>query len=123
MPSTEWNQTLERTRNKLATWRQRNKPPKPIPDDIWKAAVELSHQLGLGTVSRELKLDYGCLKRRAAEPLPEPQAMEFFELLAEPLGLMESCVLQLQSARCQATVQLHQVSPQVIGSILREVLL
>jgi hypothetical protein len=120
-PSTESNQTLEQTRNKLAAWRQRNKAPKPIPDDIWKAAVELSHQLGLTAVSRELKLDYSSLKRRVAEPLPQP--VEFFEFLADPMGLMESCVLQLQSARCQATVQLQQVSPQAVGSILREVLL
>ena len=120
VPITECNQALAQTRSKLAAWRQRNKPPKPIPDEIWTAAVELSHQLGLGAVSRELRLDYGSLKRRAAEPLPQP--MQFFELLAEPVGLMESCVLQLQSDRCQATVQLHQVCPQTLGSLLREVL-
>ncbi len=122
MPSAETlhHQTLERTRSKLAAWRQRNKAPKPIPHDIWRTAVELSHQLGLGTVSRELKLDYGCLKRRASEPSAPP--VEFFELLAEPLGLVQSCVLQLQSARGQATVQLQQVSPQAVGAILREVL-
>ena len=117
----EVNQVLERTRSKLTNWRRRNKAPKPIPDDIWKNAVELSHYLGLGTVSRELKLDYGSLKRRAAEPPPRP--MEFFELLSEPLGMVQSCVLQLQSARCQARVQLQRVSPQELGAILREVLL
>ena len=76
--------------------------------------------MGLGVVARELKLDYGNLKRKAAEPSPQP--MQFFELLAAPVGLMESCVLQLQSDRCQATVQLRQVSPQTLGSLLREVL-
>lgn len=120
MPTIEPNHTLERTRNKLIAWRQRNKAPKPIPDDIWAAAVDLSHQLGLGAVARELKLDYASLKRRATEPSPQP--VEFFELLAQPVGVVESCILQLQSARCQATVQLHQVSPQAVGSILREVL-
>ena len=119
-PMTECNQTLEQTRSKLTAWRQRNKAPKPIPDEIWTAAVELSHHMGLGVVARELKLDYGNLKRKAAEPSPQP--MQFFELLAAPVGLMESCVLQLQSDRCQATVQLHQVSPHTLGSLLREVL-
>ena len=120
-PIIDCNLALEKTRNKLAAWRQRNKAPKPIPEDIWIAAVELSHQIGLGPVARELRLDYGSLKRRATEPPPQP--MQFFELLAEPgAGLVESCVLQLQSERCQATVQLHQVSPQALGSILREVL-
>jgi hypothetical protein len=120
-PITDCNLALEQTRSKLATWRQRNKAPKPIPDEIWTAAVELSHQMGLGFVARELKLDYSNLKRKAAEP--PPQTMQFFELLAGPVaGLVESCVLQLQSDRCQATIQLHQISPQALGSILREVL-
>ena len=121
VPTTSLNSTLEQTRSKLEAWRQRNKAPRPIPDDIWRAAVELSHQLGLGTVSRELKLDYGSLKRKANEPAP--QAAEFFELLAAPMGLIQSCVIQIQSTRCQATVQLDQVTPQAVGSILREVLL
>ncbi|MBS2039162.1 hypothetical protein JST97_29535 [bacterium] len=120
-PNTESNQALEQTRNKLAAWRQRNKAPKPIPGEIWTAAVELSQQLGLGPVSRELGLDYGSLKRRAAEPARQP--MQFFEFMAEPaVGLLESCVLQVQSDRCQANVQLHQVSPQALGAVLREVL-
>jgi len=121
LAESEVNQFLERTRSKLTNWRRRNKAPKAIPDDIWKSAVELSHHLGLGTVSRELKLDYGSLKRRAAEPPPQP--MEFFELLTEPLGLVQSCVIQLQSARCQATLQLQSIKPQELGAILREVLL
>lgn len=118
---TNLEQTLEATRTKLAAWRRANKAPTPIPDDIWMAAVELSHHFGLGAVSRELKLDYARLKRRAIEPTC-PRT-EFFELLTVPTGLVESCVLQLQSTKCQATVQLHQVTPQAIGSILREVLL
>lgn len=120
-PMTECNQTLEQTRSKLTAWRQRNKAPKPIPDEIWTAAVELSHQMGLGVVARELKLDYGNLKRKASEPSSK-QPMQFFELLAQPAGQIEACVLQLQSDRCQATVQLHQVSPHSLGAILREVL-
>ncbi len=117
---TNLEQTLEATRTKLAAWRRANKAPTPIPDDIWRSAVELSHHFGLGPVSRELKLDYGRLKRRAVEPTCPPT--EFFELLNLPTDLVESCVLQLQSTKCQATVQLHQVAPHAIGSILREVL-
>ena len=83
--------------------RRLGKAPTPIPDDIWMAAVELSHHFGLGAVSRELKLDYARLKRRAIEPTC-PRT-EFFELLNVPTGLVESCVLQLQSTKCQATVQ------------------
>lgn len=125
MPHTvhpELRDRLERTRARLAAWRAANAAPKPIPLEIWKAAVELSHQMGLGTVSRELKLDYGGLKRRAGEK--QVTGADFIEFLSPVISeRIGSCVLQLQSTRCQATVQLQDVTPQALGDILREVLL
>lgn len=116
---------LDRTRSQLAAWRQTHAAPKPIPDEIWKAAVELSQELGLTKVAKELKLDYGSLKRRANQlPRQAVPASSFVEFLGPVFSeRIESCVLQMQSARCQATLQLQQVSPQAIGGILREVLL
>ena len=53
VPPASLNSTLEHGRRTLPAWRQHNKAPKPVPDDIWKTAVALSHQLDLGTLSRE----------------------------------------------------------------------
>lgn len=118
----ELKSRLDRTRNQLVAWRQANTAPKPIPAEIWGTAVELSQQLGLTRVARELKLDYGTLKRRAKQqPAPAPSFVEFLgPVFSERI---ESCVLQMQSPRCQATLQLQQVSPKALGGILREVLL
>lgn len=120
--TTELKNRLDRTRNQLVAWRRDNTAPTPIPAEIWNTAVELSQQLGLTRVARELKLDYGTLKRRAQQqPASAPSFVEFLgPVFSERI---ESCVLQMQSARCQATLQLQQVSPQALGGILREVLL
>lgn len=125
MPQTidpELSSRLNRTRTQLAAWRESHGAPQPIPAEIWHSAVELSQQLGVGTVARELKLDYANLKRRAGQT--KVAAPNFIELLGPVLSeRIGSCVLQLQSPRCQATVQLEQVTPQAVGGILREILL
>jgi hypothetical protein len=62
--------------------------------------------LGLTAVSRELKLDYCNLKRRAAEPLPQP--LEFCELLAENAAA-QLAELERQLRKIQGT----QENPKV----------
>ena len=121
---------LEKVGRELAAWRESNRAPKPIPALLWSQAAELGRALGAGPVARHLRLDYGCLKRKMAE-VPAPKqpkvsaATDFLEFLARPAPLgeaIESCTIKLRSHRAQVRVDLQRVSPQALGTILKEAL-
>lgn len=121
---------LEQVRRELTAWRECNRAPKPIPTMLWNQAAELGRKLGAGPVARELRLDYGCLKRRMAEQpaQKEPKVTpspDFFEFLAMPAPLgesIESCIIKLRSPRAQVRVELQRLSPQALGMVLKEAL-
>lgn len=121
---------LEKVGRELAAWRESNRAPKPIPSLLWSQAAELGRALGAGPVARQLRLDYGCLKRKMAEaPVAKESrtatSTDFLEFLAMPSQLnesIESCTLRLRSPRAQVRVDLQRVSPQALGFILKEAL-
>ena len=121
---------LEKVGRELAAWRESNRAPKPIPTMLWNQAAELGRTLGAGPVARQLRLDYGCLKRRMAE-VPAPKALEtkattdFLEFLAMPAPLsetIESCSIRLRTPRADVRIELQRLSPQALGTILKEAL-
>lgn len=122
---------LERVGRELAAWRESNRAPKPIPTLLWNQAAELGKVLGAGPVSRQLRLDYGCLKRKMAESQAPARTTEakpttnFLEFLAVPAPVgdtIESCSVRLRSPRAQVRIELQRVSPQALGIILKEAL-
>ena len=121
---------LEKVGRELAAWRESNRAPKPIPTLLWSQAAELGRALGAGPVARQLRLDYGCLKRKMAEApavkeLKKAPSTDFLEFLAMPAPLgesIESCTLRLRSPRAQVRVDLQRVSPQALGAIIKEAL-
>jgi hypothetical protein len=122
---------LEKVGRELAAWRESNRAPKPIPTVLWSQAAELGRTLGAGPVARQLRLDYGCLKRKMAESQAPPRTAEanattnFLEFLAMPAPLgdtIESCTVRLRSPRAHVRIELQRVSPQALGIILKEAL-
>lgn len=122
---------LEKVGRELAAWRESNRAPKPIPTLLWNQAAELGRALGAGPVARQLRLDYGCLKRKMAESQTPPRPAEarsttnFLELLGMPAPMgetIESCSVRLRSPRAQVRVELQRLSPQALGTILKEAL-
>ncbi|MFN8611837.1 MAG: hypothetical protein U0931_30110 [Vulcanimicrobiota bacterium] len=122
---------LEKVGRELAAWRESNRAPKPIPTVLWNQAAELGRALGAGVVARQLRLDYGCLKRKMVEgqpPVTTTQAKpntNFLEFLAMPAPLgdtIESCTIRLRSPRAQVRVELQRLSPLALGTILKEAL-
>ena len=82
-------------------------------------------------MARQLRLDYGCLKRKMAESQAPARTTEakpatnFLEFLAMPAPLgdtIESCSIRLRSPRAQVRVELQRLSPQALGTILKEAL-
>jgi len=65
----EKKQELQSIRKRLETWRSQPGHPGPgkkIPEDLWDDILALVPHLSLGTISRELKLNWETLKQRAS---------------------------------------------------------
>jgi hypothetical protein len=95
-------------------WRAARRQGEKIPAQLWCAAVSATAEHGAYRVSRELRLDYAVLKRRAAPAgastrLPAPRFVE----LAAPQGVRMAtagsepqCVVEMANAR-GATMRLQ----------------
>ena len=57
--------TFESVRQQILEWRAEHKAPIAFPATIWDSAVQLAKEFGCGVTSRNLKLGYGCLKKRS----------------------------------------------------------
>ena len=73
-----------------------------LPESLWQAAVELARQYGVYTVAHPLRLDYMGLKKRLGEvPVQRRKARRpaFVEVVAAQPAMLESCVIEFESAR------------------------
>ena len=104
---------LERVRAGLEEWRGRRDRGKRIPPDLWQAATRAGRAYGVHRVSRELGLDYSCLKRRVDE-LCEGHRVKasadgaFIEVQTSAGESAVSCIVELEKgngARMRICVQ------------------
>ena len=107
---------LSSLKQRFEQWRAGRRTGERIPPQLWDGAVSAMADHGAYRVSRELRLDYAMLKRRAAQATgvapdstPRPR---FVELMA-PQGLSmpapacePPCVVELANAR-GATMRLQ----------------
>ena len=83
-------------------WRATRQRRGPIPDELWKAAIELTKQHSVYKVARLLRLDYSCLKKKGmvspiAVATPEkPQVTSFIELPPISQHYCEPCHIELK---------------------------
>ena len=73
-------------RLRLAEWRKGHARRTPLPDEIWKAAVELARRHGVYRTARSLPIDNASLRKRLnRSALPHSVARpEFVEVLMTP---------------------------------------
>jgi len=79
--------TLEEVEKLFKAWRkQKEHRCSPIPADLWKAAISLTKEYSIFTVSSGLRLDFNELKKRIANKNAEEESMplNFIELNAAP---------------------------------------
>lgn len=55
--------TLEGVEQRFESWRKSRKGRAPIPEELWRAAAELSSAYTVGKISKALRLDYSALKK------------------------------------------------------------
>ena len=73
-------------RERLAEWRKDHSRRTPLPDEIWRVAVELARRHGLYRTARSLPIDYASLRKRLNEAVPPSTVArpEFVEVLMPP---------------------------------------
>ncbi|MFC2171897.1 hypothetical protein ACFLU6_04620 [Acidobacteriota bacterium] len=59
--------TLKSVEEQFRQWRETRTRRRPIPEELWKAAVPLIGEYSVNQVSRALRLNYTALKKRATE--------------------------------------------------------
>ncbi len=52
---------------RIELWRRRRGKMCPMPEELWIEAAELGRRFGISTLSKKLRLDFRCLKRRVEE--------------------------------------------------------
>ena len=65
---------LESVQYQFDKWRETRKSPRePIPQNLWKAAVELRAEYSIGRISKALRLNHTDLKNRIFGQKSDPQ--------------------------------------------------
>jgi hypothetical protein len=93
-------EALAGLRRRFDEWRRSPQRRRRIPEALWGAAVQAAREHGVWRASRELKLDYYSLKRRAlATPPGRSGPIQFVEVAPNVLSAGPACVLEMQDRR------------------------
>ena len=97
--------TLEEVSAQLKHWRQiKRNHREPIPKKLWQAAVELSRQYSISSVSKELRLGYTDLKERVhissmSKPKNKERDPDFIELKCEQPFLVLEATVEIEDSK------------------------
>jgi hypothetical protein len=92
---------MEAARTRFAQWRSSRSGKEPIPDELWKLAINAARQHGVNRAAQQLRLDAGKLKRLlvGAEPRRSKTRRQprFVELIAPAATVSPDCVIEFES--------------------------
>ena len=97
---------------RFARWRKSHTGRLPIPESLWRAAVEVAGEHGVFRTAKALRLEYGKLKRLTTEShaggqrtvrLSAPPG--FVELLTPGTGGGTECLIELEGPRGKMRIQ------------------
>ncbi len=87
---------MARVARKIARWRDERTSHEPMPEHLWKQAVALAADYGVGPTARGIKVDFGGLRNQCERRLQgrlsapgcpsEDEAVRFVELAAAPMA-------------------------------------
>jgi hypothetical protein len=92
---------MEAARTRFEQWRSSRSGKGPIPDELWKLAINAARQHGVNRAAQQLRLDAGKLKRLlvGAEPRRSKTRRQprFVELIAPAATASPDCVIEFES--------------------------
>lgn len=108
---------LEVVERAYSRWREgKQRQADPIPEELWKKAVEVARVHGTTLTARRLGLNHSALKQRI-----DRSTQAFVELPVGLLGGPEAVVEVEDQAGTRMRVVLRGVSAQEVGSLAREI--
>ena len=104
------SQNLSEVKEQFKIWRRTRKNPRPIPEQLWAAAVGLTARHSISQISKELIIDYSTLKRRVQLKKKDGTAStnppDFIELNLEPSAAVSECIVEMQD-RLGSKLRMH----------------
>jgi len=104
------SQTLSQVKEQFKTWRKTRKSPRPIPENLWAAAVSLTAKHSISQIAKELVLDYSALKRRVRfkkkDAAVSTNPPDFIEVNLEAAAAAAECIVEMQDIR-GAKMRMH----------------
>ena len=98
---------MQRIHRRFERWRSSHQGRLPIPEALWASAAAVAREHGVFRTAKILRLEYGKLKRMAAESDAPATATpaESLELVApQRVGLSE-CTIELEGPRGKMRIQ------------------
>ena len=93
---------IEAARTQFEQWRSSRSGKAPIPDELWRLAINAARQQGVNRAAQQLRLDAAKLKRllvaadqRRSKSRRRPR---FVELMAPATVSSPECVIEFESA-------------------------
>ena len=101
--------SLGEVKEQFKTWRRTRKRLRPIPENLWTAAVSLTAYHSISQIAKELVVDYSVLKKRVqlknkdGTPSNPP---DFIELNLEAPIAVPECIVEMQD-RLGSKMRMH----------------
>jgi len=103
---------LQRICRRFDRWRKSREGRAPIPERLWRAAVESAKEHGVCRTAQVLHLDYNKLRRMAGSTVlarqatfPSDSRSAFMELVAPLATGSLDCVIELEGPRGKLRIQ------------------
>lgn len=93
----EVQQDLQTVSDAFEQWRRARQKRDRIPEELWRAAVDLSASYPTFRIARTLRLNYTQLKERIHERVGESMSSQFVEVKVPSLFSASPCVMELRS--------------------------
>ena len=121
---------VKRVQRQFGRWRRRRRAGARIPDELWRAAVDLIPDLGVSKTSQFLRLDYYSLKKRAEAAIRGKSVVARFVEVpmagagGAPGDGVGACVLEIEdsSGGMRVRMELQGMAAADLGRLVRFVL-
>ena len=92
---------VDEVRTRFENWRHSRQGKRPIPDELWSAAIEVARRDGVNPTAAALHLDGGKLKRRmvAADSVSRKAMPPTFVELVPPTVDLRECTIELEGRK------------------------